>query len=99
MRFGLSEQVLSNIIEVISTAKSVQRAVLFGSRARGDFRTNSDIDLAIYSNDGLIAELSLDLSDIVGVYKINIIDMHSLDNDKLRLNIEQQGIEIFSRQG
>lgn len=99
MKFGLSEQVLSNIIEVISTAKSVQRAVLFGSRARGDFRANSDIDLAIYSNDGLTAELSLDLNDTVGVYKINIIDMHSLDNDKLRLNIEQQGIEIFSRQG
>jgi len=48
-KLGISQSLLEQIIAVISSCASVERAVVFGSRATGNFKKNSDIDLAIYS--------------------------------------------------
>ncbi|MDA8236243.1 MAG: nucleotidyltransferase domain-containing protein [Clostridia bacterium] len=71
--------------------------MLFGSRARGDYRYNSDIDIAVYAPGGLPAELYFNLDEAAGIYKINLVDMGSLENEKLIENIQREGIEIFSR--
>ena len=97
MRFGLKESLLQDIINVLSGDKSVLKAVIFGSRARGDYKYNSDIDLAVYCNKEMSAGLSLDLDDAAGIYKIDVVDMTRLTNQALHKRIEEQGIEIYSR--
>jgi len=96
--FGLKEDRLNEIRRVLARYPQVNRAVIFGSRARGDFRPNSDIDLAVYlvdSEDKMPGELLLEIDDAAGIYKIDVIDMLRLNNKTLRQRIEEEGVEIY----
>ncbi len=97
MNFGLPDQVIQAIKKELQKRKNVTRAVIFGSRARGDYRYNSDIDLAVYCEGELPPELWLDLDEAAGIYKIDVIDMNGPLDEKLRQRIEEQGIEIYRR--
>lgn len=97
MNFGLPEHILQAITRGLQKRENVTRALIFGSRARGDFKSNSDIDIAVYADGGLPPGLSLDLDEAAGIYKIDLVDMNSLHNEKLRRRIEQQGVEIYAR--
>ncbi|MGE5397686.1 MAG: nucleotidyltransferase family protein [Chitinophagales bacterium] len=97
MNTGLTEQTLDAIIQALKIAPEVNSAVLFGSRARGDYVYNSDIDLAIYSDRELTSRLYFALDEAAGIFKINIVSMLTLTNSDLRKSIEEQGLEIFRR--
>ena len=49
MRYGLSEETYNKIKEVIKKNKDY-KFILFGSRARGDYKSTSDIDIAVEEN-------------------------------------------------
>jgi uncharacterized protein len=49
---------LQRIVERIAEALEPEKIILFGSRARGDARLDSDIDLLIITKDGDPHELS-----------------------------------------
>src|SRR5699024_942331 len=57
---GIKEQVLREIRE-IAEKYGVKKVILFGSRARGDFRRTSDIDLAVSGGD--FARFALDVDE------------------------------------
>lgn len=46
-QYGLSEINGKRIMDVFSRFSEVQEAVLFGSRAKGNYRQGSDIDIAV----------------------------------------------------
>ena len=95
MTMGLSDELIDNLYQVLQSYPEVKQAVIFGSRARGDYRYNSDIDLAVYALGNPSAALYLDLDEAVGIYKLDFIDMTSLTNTKLRQHIEEEGIQIY----
>lgn len=97
MTFGLSDEIMLSLINVLKSYPCVDRAVIFGSRARGDHKYNSDIDLAVYAAGELPPEIWLALDEAAGIYKIDVVDMGSLYNEKFRAKITQQGIEVFRK--
>lgn len=97
MPFGLSDEIIEAIIHALGKCRAVKRAVIFGSRATGDFRYNSYIDIALYTDSEPHPGLFLNIDDAAGIYKTNIVDMESLTNERLRQNIEREGIEIYKR--
>jgi predicted nucleotidyltransferase len=42
MNFGLPEQIIQAIRKELQKRENVTRAVIFGSRGRGDYKYNSD---------------------------------------------------------
>lgn len=98
MMFGLKDEIMEGMRNVFIRYPEVKRAVIFGSRARGDYKYNSDIDLAVYCEGNIPSELWLDLDEASGIYKIDMVDMTSLSNEKLRQQIEEQGVEIYRRE-
>lgn len=98
MMFGLKDDIIEEIRGVFIRYPRIKRAVIFGSRARGDYKYNSDIDLAVYCEGNIPSGLWLDLDEAVGIYKIDVVDMTSLSNEKLRQQIEEQGVEIYRRE-
>jgi predicted nucleotidyltransferase len=49
--FGLNEEQRALILEILSTAQeSIQQVAVFGSRAQGKHRVNSDLDIVIYGS-------------------------------------------------
>lgn len=93
--FGLKVERLNKILAVLARYPQVKRAVIFGSRARSDYKYNSDIDLAIYTEDGIPAGLRLDLDEAAGIYKMDVVDMKYIDNKKFQERIENEGAEIY----
>lgn len=97
LAFGLPENILQAIVNELSRWDGVSRAVIFGSRARGDENSKSDIDLAVYCDGRMPGSLRLALDEAAGIYKIDVIDMSGPVEEKLRQRIAGQGIEIYRR--
>ncbi|EAX48920.1 DNA polymerase, beta domain protein region [Thermosinus carboxydivorans Nor1] len=97
MKFGLPERVVQAMVKELQRRETVSRAVIFGSRARGDYKYNSDIDIAVYCEGSFPPGLRSDLDEAAGIYKIDVVDMNGPVAEKLRQKIEEQGIEIYRR--
>lgn len=56
--FGLSAETLAAIVKVVASVGNVQRALIYGSRAKGTFRPNSDVDIMLEGDALTISDLS-----------------------------------------
>ncbi|MDR1358253.1 MAG: nucleotidyltransferase domain-containing protein [Coriobacteriales bacterium] len=92
--FGLRPEIWQQIQEVLSCDSEVERAVLYGSRARGDYRENSDIDIAIWSPRDIIAKLQVQFDTVPTILKIDLADFNTLANPELKAHIEKDGRAI-----
>ncbi len=99
--FGLRNDIIDNIKKVFSKYPEIDKACIFGSRARGDYKETSDIDIVLYGNDlthTLNTKIFYDIEDLYIVYKIDLINFNSLkDGDKLKENIINEGVEIYAK--
>lgn len=95
--FGLNDTDYRMLLHTIAFVNPV-RAVVFGSRARGDNKYNSDIDIAVFdcSFDDL-ALLGSMLDGLPMLYSIDLVCFNDLTNNALRANILQDGVEIYKR--
>lgn len=100
MKFGLSDNVITKIQEVFESIAKVDKAFVFGSRAKGNFKEGSDIDIAIKGqeiNFKDILFLTGKLEDLNLPYKIDLINYHTIKEPALVEHIDRVGIEFYSR--
>lgn len=97
--FGISEKLLEDIINIISNEKEIIKASIFGSRARGDFRKNSDIDICIYGDlDSIKFNLLIDkFNELNTPLDFDIINFEKIKKDELKNNIIKYGVIIYER--
>lgn len=94
------DAVLKKIIAV-GNKYGARKAVLFGSRARGDSTQKSDYDIAFvlpdmtdYAKNKILNELE----EIDTLYKIDAVFLESLDgDDELTKNIRKDGIVLMDK--
>ncbi len=100
MNFGLSQEIFDTIIRYISVFPEIEEAIIFGSRAMGNFKPASDIDIAIKGNlkDSTASQLwaMLDVAPS-SPYKFDVLDYGKLSNIELKKHIDEHGISIFKR--
>ncbi len=100
MKFGLEVKVIENIISVLEQHPKVDKAFVFGSRAKGNYRPDSDIDIAIKGNgitsDDIIA-ISVAIETKGITHKFDLIDYNSIKEPALKEHIDRVGIEFYSR--
>lgn len=91
---GISVQAVAAIRNVLAAHPSVTQAVLFGSRAKGNYKNGSDIDLAIFGpcSDSELGTIALELDDLLLPWEIDLIRFDSITNTELRENIVRTGI-------
>ena len=101
-KFGLKNEVLEEIIKVVSKYKEVKSAKIYGSRARGDYKNNSDIDIAIIGEDmtnSLHTKIYFELEEMYIPYTVDLINFNSLnEEDKLYESILKEGVDIYARE-
>ena len=51
MRFGLTENTIEQINSVFVTHHEIEQVIIYGSRAKGTYKTGSDLDLTIFSTE------------------------------------------------
>jgi len=96
--FGLLDEDLVYIKEAIVNLPEIKKAVVFGSRAMGNYKKGSDVDIAI-SGEGVTRNTILQLGEYLNEvyplpYFFDIIHYEEITNDKLKKHIDKVGIEI-----
>ena len=95
--YGLSTELQNQIIELAKRYR-VQKLVLFGSRARGDFRPASDIDLAVYGLDPRNdLAFSADLDELPTLLKLDMVPIRAGTDAALIAEIEKDGVVWMER--
>lgn len=95
MKYGLEDPIFLELLRCIQEEPKVKRAILFGSRARGTHRYNSDIDLALLCEGRIPTDLIFKIEDAVGIYKVDVVDLAVLRNEELKKSIETEGINLL----
>lgn len=88
----------SIINEVISLAQkcSVQKIILFGSRARGDNNVRSDIDLAVSGGD--ITLFRTEIDDYVDtLLMFDVVNLDGAVQEELLNIIKEEGIVLYEK--
>ena len=86
------------IAEIIALAKAygLQRVILFGSRARGDYRPKSDIDLAV--SGGSIDRFRLAVNDETGtLLSVDVVNLDTCAQPGLLATIQKEGIVLYEK--
>lgn len=92
---GIRQQVLDEIIG-LAVKYGIERVELFGSRARGDYKRVSDIDLAVQGGD--IPRFRLDIEEETStLLKFDIVDLDSEMQDELRESIRREGRVLYEK--
>ena len=97
MKYGLKQEYLFRISNIIKSNKKIRRVLIFGSRAKGNYKEGSDIDVCLEADDLSLSELNnirFNLDELLLPYKIDIIDMNFISNIDLKEHILRVGKEI-----
>lgn len=102
-RFGLSASVIRQIHQVLARHPKVERAVIYGSRAKGNFRPGSDIDLTLFAIEGQeisyheLADILDEVDDLLLPYTMDLSAFAQLSHPELREHIERVGQVFYQR--
>ena len=95
MRFGLRDEIVQSLSEIAK--KFNYDFLIFGSRARGDFKNNSDIDIAVMGpvteEDIFKIRNEIDLIDME--YMVDLVFENKVQNNELLKNIKLEGIKLW----
>jgi predicted nucleotidyltransferase len=90
---GIKPIVLDEI-SALAQKYCVKKVILFGSRARGDFKRTSDIDIAVEGGD--FSRFALDVDEETStLLKFDIVDLGRNIQKELRDSIETEGFVIY----
>lgn len=96
--FGLPAEALAALCGVLSQYPKVVRAVVYGSRAKGNYRSGSDIDLtldgpALTETD--LTRIDTALDDLMLPWKIDLSLLSHIDNPDLLDHIARVGQPLW----
>ena len=94
MKYGLNQTTIDKISRVFSVHPGVEQVILYGSRAKGNFRNGSDIDLTIMGKSITHSELlkiETELDDLLLPYKIDLSLLHQISDEELLDHIRRVG--------
>ncbi len=101
MNHGLTDITVEKICAVFRRFGEIEKAMLYGSRAKGNFKTGSDIDLTLYGENlspNLLGDIAEALEDLLLPYTIDLSTFDTLNHEELREHIERVGIVFYVRQ-
>lgn len=100
-QFGISGYSYDLLIRYFQSNSKVEKVVIFGSRAKGCYKTGSDIDLAIYGRDitaSDVMDVSSTLNEELPIpYRVDVVCPTLLNDEALVEHVERVGITFYSR--
>lgn len=95
---GLPDYALKNLKRIFKNHSAVQSVVLYGSRAKGNFRANSDIDLMLIAPEISWQEfnqIEAEIDDLLMPWKVDLALKHQVENEALLDHVKRVGIRLL----
>ena len=100
MKYGLPDTAIEKINAVFASFPAVKKVVLYGSRAKGNYKPGSDIDLTLHGealNTALCGEIADKLDELLLPYMIDLSVFAELKHPELEAHIERVGVVFYER--
>jgi uncharacterized protein len=98
MKFGLKEEVMEKINRIFSRYERIEKVIIYGSRAKGNYKTGSDIDLTMMGEDLTLSyrcKIELELDDLLLPYTFDISIFDEISSPKLIDHINRVGALFY----
>jgi predicted nucleotidyltransferase len=97
--FGLLDRDLNYILEAVSKFSEIEEVIIFGSRAMGNYKKGSDVDIALKGQDvdrRIVSRLSEYLNEEYPLpYFFDVISYKDISNEELVKHIDSVGVSIY----
>ncbi|HVM48046.1 MAG TPA: nucleotidyltransferase domain-containing protein [Candidatus Acidoferrum sp.] len=100
MKHGLAAAAVASIHQVLARHPEVERAILYGSRAKGNFKAGSDIDLTLVGeklNSTILARIDEDLDDLLLPYEFDLSILDRITHPELLDHIHRVGVPFYQK--
>ena len=97
MKFGLSDTVINELQGVFRRHPNIQEVLIFGSRAKGNYREGSDIDLAAVGKNldyNQLLSILIEIDDLELLYRVELLDYQKHANTPIGEHIDRVG-QVF----
>lgn len=98
--YGLSERNIKELRAILSSIPNIEKAIIYGSRARGDYKNGSDVDLTLKGKNLTFHDISLLDDKLYYSYIPYFFDTNSyadLTNPELIADIDKYGKVIYTK--
>ncbi len=100
--FGLDNKTIQDIRDAFSKNPLIEKVILYGSRAKGNYRTGSDIDITLIGEDlslnNSVYPLMDAIEDLCLPYMFDISVFSQIDDENLIEHINRVG-KVFYEKG
>lgn len=100
MKYGLPQSAIEKICGVLSRYPQVEKAILYGSRAKGNYKNGSDIDLTLRGADltlNVIYRILDDLDELLLPYIIDLSIFNDIGDADMVEHIQRVGITFYNK--
>lgn len=100
-KYGLLITDIERMISIFKSNSKINHVILFGSRAIGNYKPGSDIDIALKGNDinlNDILNINAELDELSTPYKFDLVISSRITENALLDHIERVGISLFERE-
>jgi Predicted nucleotidyltransferases len=97
MKFGLSDTVIKELQDVFRRHTNIKKVLIFGSRSKGNYRTGSDIDLAVIGQDidyNLLLNIHCEIDNLELLYSVDLLDYQKKKGTPIGDHIDRVG-QVF----
>ena len=99
MKFGLQETIIAKICAVFARYPQVEKARIYGSRAKANYKNGSDIDLTLYGGNDLtmdvLYKIMTEIDDLLLPYTIDLSIFHDLSDPDFIDHIQRVGVTFY----
>ncbi|MHC1684648.1 MAG: nucleotidyltransferase family protein [Clostridiaceae bacterium] len=95
----MDNSLIIELKKVFSKYNEVEKVMLFGSRARGDFKSNSDVDICLFGKNIthlILSKISMDIDELNTPLSFDLLNFDELNKEELIKNILSEGVVIYN---
>ncbi|GAX60314.1 DNA polymerase, beta-like region [Candidatus Scalindua japonica] len=95
--FGLPKSTIDLLRDYFLKIPEIEKVVIYGSRAKGNYEKGSDIDFAFFSRseEDLTGKLLMELDELPTPYLFNVTNYYKLKHLELKEHIDRVGIVFY----
>ncbi len=100
MEYGLKENVIQRIQSVLANFPEIEEAILYGSRAKGNYKNGSDIDLTLKGKQltlTILGKVDEQLDDLLLPYTFDLSIYHQINSPELLDHMNRVGKLFFCK--
>lgn len=100
MQYGLKKEIIENVKRIFAQYDKIEEVILYGSRAKGNYKPGSDIDLTLKGKEinlKLLNKISLGLDDLLLPYTFDLSIYNHIKQTDLIDHIARVGKVFYKK--